>query len=276
MSAVPYPISGIIYDSDSEVLNGVTVSVINTDSNEELTTTTNSSGEYILDLANLTSGYRNGDLISIYSSYGRRYSEQFHTVVTSTGYGTKNLTLSTIISSSAIYCSVKDIRDFTNVSSGEYSDAQLYLMTKMATNSIDDETGRTWKGIQTITNEVYDGDGTDTLSLDQTDVQSITALSIDTVGDGTYTAVSSSNTQTSSGCFVYHDYIILDAKANIPSFRAGVQSVKISYTYGNASAPENIRLVAILIVSNMMKQNAVYAKTISEEIKKNKRKVRLS
>jgi len=275
MSATPYPISGIIYDSDNNVINGVTVSVINTSSNEELTTTTNSSGEYVIDLANLTSGYMDGDIISIYSSYGRRYSEQFHTVVVTTGIGTQDLTLSDIMASSAIYCSVKDIRDFTNVSSGEYSDTQLYMMIKMATSYVDDETGRTWKGIQTVTDEIQDGDGTDILSLDYSDIQSVTSVSVDTSGEGTYTTVSSDNTQTSSGCFIYDTHIVIDNRANITSFKAGVQSVKISYTHGFKKASEDIKLITIMIVSNMMKQNSVYENLIKDELKKYRRKVRL-
>ncbi len=276
MTSTPYPISGTVKDADSVALNNVIVSIINIDTNEELTVTTNALGEYVVDLANLTSGYTIGDIISIYASYGRYYDEEFHTTTTDLS-GSVNLILSTQMVSSAIYCSILDVRNFTNVQSGEYSNSQIYMMIQMATAKIDNETGRTWKGIQTVTDEAYNGNDMDILDLNNTDIQSITSVKIDDNNDGIYTTVSSDNAQTQSGCFLYSQgHIILDDDANITSFTAGPQTVKVSYTYGNAKATQDIRYLCVLIVANMLKQNAVYEQIIQTEIKRNKRKVRIS
>lgn len=277
MPSTPYPISGTVSDNSSTLLNGVLVSVVNTESNEELTTTTNSIGEYAVDLANLTSGYTIGDKISVYASYGRYYDEEFHTTASSPGYGSVTLTLSTALASSAVYCSVTDIRNLTNVGSGEYSDTQLYMMIKMATSYIDQKTGRTWKGVQTVSNEYYDGKDTDVLDLAQSDIQTVTSVAIDDDEDGTYTAVTSTNSGTSSGCWIYGDegYLILDKNSNITTFKANPKSVKVSYTYGNSKPTEDVKFAAMYLVSNMMKANTVYEKMANDIINRVRRDVRV-
>ena len=68
MTTTPYPISGIVYDIDgSSVVEGATVTVYNETTGEELSesVTTNSNGEYTVDLANFPSGYSDGDVIVV-------------------------------------------------------------------------------------------------------------------------------------------------------------------------------------------------------------------
>jgi len=59
----PYPVSGKIYDIDSTAEGGVSVKATNVRTGESIMTATNSSGEYTLDLANLSSGYNTSDII---------------------------------------------------------------------------------------------------------------------------------------------------------------------------------------------------------------------
>jgi len=97
---IPYPISGYVYDIDgSTAAEGAVVTALNGTTGEELATpyqsTTNASGEYSIDLANLTSGYSNGDKIVVKVTYSGtdKIKEYATTVVVATGYEEKNLTL---------------------------------------------------------------------------------------------------------------------------------------------------------------------------------------
>jgi hypothetical protein len=90
MPSIPYPIDGIVYDIDgSTVVSGAMVVVLNTTTHEKTSTTTNSLGQFILDLANLTSGYSNSDKTQITAFYGtdsgQRCLSKRHTVDIGTG-----------------------------------------------------------------------------------------------------------------------------------------------------------------------------------------------
>ena len=61
----PYGLSGLIYDINSTVIDGATVKATNTRTEDITTTTTNSLGQYTLDLANFTSVYATNDIIFV-------------------------------------------------------------------------------------------------------------------------------------------------------------------------------------------------------------------
>jgi uncharacterized repeat protein (TIGR01451 family) len=61
----PYAIYGYLRDDFGLAVNGATVHVANTFTGESLQATTNSMGQYSVDLADLPSGYMNGDLINL-------------------------------------------------------------------------------------------------------------------------------------------------------------------------------------------------------------------
>lgn len=246
MPVTPFPVSGTVYDTDgTTALASVKVICRNVTNNETQNYTTNSSGQYLFDLGNFSSGYLVGDEISLFVSYGSYYKEVIFTVSGSSKE--QDLTLDTEITTAALYCSVIDIRRFSAIDSSEFSDNAVYDMIKGITGRIDELTGKTWKGVQTVTNEYYDGDDTDVLWLNQTDIQSVTALSIDDNQDGTYTTI------TTSYVHVYEEgYIILDRSAEITSFTGYPKSVKISYTYGNTKPSESIRELAVLMVANLI------------------------
>lgn len=95
MPSSSYPISGVIKDIDnSTLLSGVTVTAYNDTTDEEIsiTSTTNSVGEYSLDLANLVSGYSNGDYVVLKATSGDKI-QQYGFTVTSTGYEEHNLVM---------------------------------------------------------------------------------------------------------------------------------------------------------------------------------------
>jgi hypothetical protein len=262
MPATPFLTYGKVYDTDgTTAISNAYVLCKNVTNNESQSQLSDSSGDYSFDLANFTSGYSTGDEISLFVSYGSYYVEVVFTV---SGAGKEqDLTLDTLIESKAVYCTVSDVRNYTGVGSAEYSDAAIYDFIKRTTNKIDELTGRTWKGTQTVTNEYYDGDDTDLLWMNNTDLQSVTAVSIDDNLDGTYTTI------TVTRVHVYNEgYIVLDRNAEITSFVSGPKTIKVSYTYGNSEPSELVRELAVLIVANMMRNDPVRAENIDRIFEK--------
>lgn len=244
--ASPYTIGGFVYDSDgTTVLANVRVSILNNSTDESGTALSNASGEYLFDIANLTSGYSIGDEISIYASYGRLYHEYVFTVDTN-GYYLQNITIDLDLETAVQYTSAAAIRAFTKVQESEWTDANINEMIKMATAEIDLDTGRTWKGIQTVTDEYYDGNDADTLWLNHTDLQSVTSVAIDSSQSGTYMTVTTSPFVNSMG------YIVLNKNGNLTAFTANPNSVKISYTHGNLIPTPAVRELCKLKVANMI------------------------
>lgn len=66
-----YLINGTVYDLDgSTASDGAKVTIYNVTTKEKTSTTTNSSGQFLLDLANLASGYTIGDKIVLTAQIG--------------------------------------------------------------------------------------------------------------------------------------------------------------------------------------------------------------
>jgi len=158
------------------------------------------------------------------------------------------------------YCSVDDVRSFTNVQTGEYSDAAIQTMIDMITKSTDTFTNRTWQGTITETDRYYDGNDSNFIILDENDLGSVSSLAIDEDGEGTYTAISSAYIH------LYTDRagVLLDDDAEVTKFPNRRRSVKITYTYGNSSPTEDVRHLAILLVANMMKMDSTRTAMIAE------------
>jgi len=167
------------------------------------------------------------------------------------------------------YITIEDIRDLTNVQASEFSDSALQKMADKATAMVDLRTARTWDGVQTVTDELYDGADDDILWMRQCDLQSVTALSIDQVGDNqTYTTV------TPSYVNVYREgYLVLNRqKAEVNLFKSGTKTVKVTYTYGYDTPTEDVKQLCLLMVRNFMHSDATRAKEIEQIIQRLKRK----
>jgi len=269
MSGSPYPVDGTLYYNDGTTkLASVLVICKNVNKNETLTQTTNASGQFMFELTDFTSGYKLGDEISLMASYGNYYDEVIFTVAG--GFKEQDLTLDIELPTASVYTTVTDVRNFTGVSSSEFSDNAVYGLIRRSTNVIDELSGRTWRGVQTVTDELYDGDDTDMLWLDNTDIQSVTAVSIDDNQDATYTDI------TTTYVYVYSEgYIILGRNAELTSFvAAGPQSVKVSYTHGIASPSETVRELCLLMVANKMHFDPERKKMIDSLLNKLKWKAR--
>lgn len=99
ITRIPYPCSGVITEPNKTTLcESAVVTAYNETKGEELnnTVTTNSAGEYIFDLCNLTTEYSNGDIIVLKATKGDKLKRYRFTVDTSVGYEEKNLILSYI------------------------------------------------------------------------------------------------------------------------------------------------------------------------------------
>ena len=82
-------------------------------------TATNSSGQYILDLANVTTAYENEDLIKVYVEYQGYYMIGTHTVEIGVGSGTVDFTM-------YIRSGLKDgVRSTVTASQSEYGTKKL-------------------------------------------------------------------------------------------------------------------------------------------------------
>ena len=66
MPTLPFPISGVVRNSAGSVVASQAMELLNETTGEKVTgITTNAQGQYIFNLANLTSGYSTGDTIRI-------------------------------------------------------------------------------------------------------------------------------------------------------------------------------------------------------------------
>jgi len=147
-----------------------------------------------------------------------------------------------------LYATATEIRNWTNVSSDEWSDAQVLQFVSGATKEIDARTGRTWQGIATESAKTFDGDGSRTLFLPHIEIQSVTSLGIDDDDDDVYTTISS------NWYDVYGDAGILKltASATPGTFVMGNKTVKVTYTYGNATPTDDVKMLCWEMVAQMI------------------------
>jgi len=107
---LPYVVYGTVTDSNSALVASIRVTARNDTSGETTNATTNASGEYAIDLANLTSGYVNTDRITIICSYG--LEEQESSFLISADTHSVNLTLVVRTESTDVtYCQLQDVYD---------------------------------------------------------------------------------------------------------------------------------------------------------------------
>ena len=148
-----------------------------------------------------------------------------------------------------VYTTTSSVQNYTNVGTDEFSTTALAEFITNSTNEIDRRTGRTWQGTQTSTNEYYDGNGSDTLELNQTDLASVTSLTIYDDEEQT-----SSKTVTGNKVMLLDNgRIKLNGNCETETFTKGKRTVKITYTYGNSSVPNDVELLCKLMVAQMIK-----------------------
>ena len=160
------------------------------------------------------------------------------------------------------YCSVQDIRDFTNIQSGEYSDDALQQRIDQATVLIDIQTGRTWQGIQTITNLQLDGDNTSSIILPHGDIVAVTDLSY--WDGGAYSTIASTNYTVLPIEGII--YLNIDGNAIVQNMFSSQErkNIQVSYTWGKTAPDDSVKMLCILEVANMLKRDPTKTAQIEE------------
>ncbi len=146
------------------------------------------------------------------------------------------------------YVTCADIRDQLKIQDREYDDSELTQMAVNATKEIDDATGRTWQRVTTVTDETITPGDEEEVQLENVDIQSITAFSVDDDNDGTYTTVTVSTLRWDD-----RGNIQLASDSQVTSFPVGhIKAVKCSYTYGNTEPTRAVKQLCLSIIKNYM------------------------
>lgn len=111
ISSLPLLIYGTITESGTGV-DTITVKCRNETTNQILTGATDSNGLYVFDLSNLSSGWADGQQITIYTIF-KSFTGQETITIDLPAYGyLKNIALSSVSDSELInYCTVQDVYD---------------------------------------------------------------------------------------------------------------------------------------------------------------------
>jgi len=86
------------------------------------------------------------------------------------------------------YATISEVRSFTRVTNKEFDDNTIQTMIDRASDRIDLETARTWRGLKEERG-FFDGDDTDILWLTKSDIQEILTLKVDRDYTGRYVDV---------------------------------------------------------------------------------------
>jgi len=261
-----YPVYGIVYDTDGTTpLASVTVTARNESTNYTITEITNASGEYILDLGNLTGGWNDGDNITVYITYTSKEKVVTFEIDTATypgGYE-QNLTLVSVSISIAQlrYYTIQDFLDFFNLKSYE-TDAEngikvqrIIKVGKMVEKGIDEDTGSVFddnEGSYYSKTEHIDTDEYQQFyHVSKLPVISVTTCATtdsdqETVPD--YTNNSSSWTSLTEGT----DFVIDLDTGRIQIVNSTYYPITrrwglyLVYTYGRSTVPEDIKQLSII------------------------------
>jgi len=266
MTNTSYLLIGTVTDSNSAAISGGTVVARDTNLDQSTTAVTNSSGQYVIDLANLTSQWTAGDTVVVSIDWGNEDAEEV--VVLATSPTTQNLqtAVKTVSTGTPTYCSVQDVYDeLDGKTSTDISTTRVTNAILRAEALIDRRTGTSWK-INTVTNEThsfhrYNAWGTveeglrsdissttfDTVRLNHYPIVSITSLSKNGAGTGSADSWTALTEQSGSGGDYEVNYDTGDVTF-IKSFpRQGLRAWKASYTYGASTVPADVERLAILL-----------------------------
>ena len=153
-SNLPYSVSGTITDSEGANPSGLRVTIRNDRTIETINITTSASGQYIGNLGNLTSGYENGDSITVIASQGIETGSETFTV---SGAATEqNVTMAEVEASAEVdYCTISEIRtELDDKTSTDITSQDIKNNIKRSEAYIDLRTKTSYKS-NTITQEVY-------------------------------------------------------------------------------------------------------------------------
>lgn len=272
MATLPFPINGVVYDTDgTTAMASVKVTLRNERTNETISTTTNASGQYILDCANLASQYADGDVVTVFIIYTNYEDYEEYTIDESVGGKEINLTLVAVPASDSLkYFKVQDFYDFFHLVSGAEDTPltnEIVSTGTMAETEIDNLTGQSFytndSSYTTITQEYHDAVSEFQLDwfTEKTPIVSVTTFQVNTASDDsaeswvTLTEAAGQIEVSKDTGRIRCTGTVGDATTPVyPA--AGVNQVRITYTYGQAT-PNDIKKLAILMVGRDLMQGSV-------------------
>lgn len=142
----PYAISGTISDTDgSTALQSVLVNIYNLNTDEFLgITLTNASGQYVLDLANFSTDYTNGDRIEVFSYIDKKFYVHRTTVDTALGNETVDMTMIQIsYTDPDMVSSYLNLKNFNMTEKPTIS--RIAELISRSEDMIDFRTGHSWR-----------------------------------------------------------------------------------------------------------------------------------
>ncbi len=156
MPGIPYLGFGQVTESGSGVASA-TIKARNETNNELISKTTDSNGLYVFDFNDFTSGWSNGDKVTIYIIYTNFEGQETITIDTDNAFSTEqDITLSSVTDSELIdYCTVQDVYDeLDNKTTTDISAARIIKAIQRAEGLIDTKTHTFFKRV-TRTDEVH-------------------------------------------------------------------------------------------------------------------------
>jgi len=274
-------ISGTVYDTNgSTPINGATVRARNETTNSIISVITDSSGNYVLDAANFSSGYLETDKVTVYVIYTNYDASA--TLDIANDEHEADLTLTAIADSSLIYyCTVQDVFDELDISDSDLTAQRVIKAVQRAEARINEHTQTTFTS--TTVTEYYDFNqynsvkspeqmfylGTTSrrdywntnfnnkFKLKQFPIVSVTSLSKNTSSAGQTDSWTALTEQSGSGGDFEIDKITgwVTFMTNIP--RYGQRAIKVIYVYGYAIVPKQVeRLTILLAVSDIVRMKA--------------------
>jgi hypothetical protein len=143
-----------------------------------------------------------------------------------------------------VYCSVDDVRRVTGIAADQLSDEDISEFIQMATDEIEDYTGRKWL-TGTMSNEDYDYAGEGFLHLRAYPVQSITTLAYRGGSLFTTKTLGAENDYYASPADLDRGIVWL-----LTDPVEDYQAVRVTYIYGDATVTPRVRRLCALLAGH--------------------------
>lgn len=279
MPGTPFILGITVYDTDgSTAKSDVTVLLRNESTNDTQTKTSNASGEVVFNLADFSSGWTVGDIVTYFVFYsGYEASGSFTT--TDTGGTTKTMTLVAVPSSASLrYFTVQEFYDYfqlVSYDSDNENGVKAQTVIKVG-QAIEDEIDNKLKlkfddnsgSYYLVTQEYHNADGAQSkwpgddpnissqnfFFTKKKPIVSLTTFQVNLAGpDQTpdWTTVTTTDYDLKLKEEIGRIEIVDSSK--FPA--AGKDQVRITYTYGMSSVPNDIKRLAILMTGQAFASN---------------------
>jgi len=275
----PYLLSIILYEAGSTTpATSKLVIARDETTSESISALTNGSGEVILNLANLTSGYTVGDVITIYSKDGDNTVYTQHTTSIVGSYSTSLTYIDTSVSETTDlrYFTASDFRDFFSLDAYNATTSPAGIRTeqitqvgvgveaeidRMLNQKFDDNGGSYY----TSTNEYHDVNEDDQSDFitNYAPIISLSKFEVNSATEGD-TADWTDLVAESEDDYSYDNStgrVRIENADLLPAL--GANQIRLTYTYGAASVPSDIKRLAIIMTAKELAQANLYRLSIA-------------